>query len=240
MNSSSPDSYSNRPNRGRRPKQKKKFVKSGAANARWFAFRALQANREREVFVSRILDDQFKAMTIPSVDRKMATELANEAVRRRETIDIILTSFVTRGRDNVEADLWTILQLGCLQLACLSHIAKHAAVHETVQLCETINKGQAKPFVNGVLRNIERSIISREVFDDISLADLGPRQLPLLSLKGSDKKYEVATFNRGLFQGDSLAVPFDRELSSTGRFSAFGRHQFLRAPVSATAIPEDC
>lgn len=184
---------------GRKPKNKKKFVKSGASNARWYAFRALQANRERDVFVSRILDDQFQTKTIPSVDRKMATELANEAVRRRETLDVILSEAVTRPRENVEDDLWTILQLGCLQLVCLPHIAMHAAVHETVQLCEEINKGQAKAFVNGVLRGIGRSILKRETFDDISLADLSPTQLPLLTLRGPDKKYEVVTFDRNIF-----------------------------------------
>ncbi|WP_417851657.1 transcription antitermination factor NusB [Thalassoglobus sp.] len=204
----------NGPNRGRRPKNqgshpnKKKFVKSGASNARWFAFKALQANRERDVFVSRILDDQFKSKTIPSVDRKMATELANETVRRRATLDAILTAFVTRPQENVEADLWTILQLGCLQLACLPHIASHAAVHETVQLCEELRNAQAKPFINGVLRNIGRSVVSREEVEDLDLAELGPRQLPLLSLRGRDKKYEIATFDRDIFTNpadDALA-----------------------------------
>lgn len=192
------------PGKNRRNRDQKSFVKSGSSNARWYAFKALQANRDREVFVSRILDDQFQSKTIPSVDRKMATELANEAVRRRVTTDIILTKFVTRGRDNVEPDLWTILQLGCLQIACLPHIAAHAAVHETVQLCEEIGNGQAKPFVNGVLRNIGRAIIQREESDDLSLPDLTLRQLPLLTLRGPDKKYETVTFDRDVFIDPTL------------------------------------
>lgn len=192
-----------------------KFKKTGASNARWFAFRALQANRERDVFVSRILDDQFKAMTIPSVDRKMATELANEAVRRRETLDLILRAFVTRPRENVEDDLWTILQLGCLQIACLPHVASHAAVHETVQLCEELRNTPAKPFINGVLRNIGRSIVKRETFPDISLSQLGARQLPLLSLKGREKLYEVVTFDREIFVDPARdALAYSAQVSS--------------------------
>lgn len=195
--------FDHKPSHRKKSGHKRKGIKSGANNARWYAFRALQAYHDRNVFVSRVLDDQFQAKTIPSVDRKMATELANETVRRLETIDLILGEFVTRPRDNVEVDLWTILQLGCLQLVFLPRVASHAAVHETVQLCEEIGKGQAKAFVNGVLRGLGRAIVQRTERDQIVLADLDRKTLPLVNLDGPDLKYSCVEFDRELFADPS-------------------------------------
>lgn len=189
----------NRPPKRSHKSGNKPYIKRGSDNGRWFAFRALKANRERDVFVSRVLDDQFQAQTIPSVDRKMATELANESVRRRKTIDKILKTFVSRPRENVEDDLWTILQLGCLQLVFLPRVATHAAVNETVHICEQLRKVQAKPFVNGVLRSIGRSVVGRETVETIALSQLGPRKLPRLSFDEGRRQYEIISFDCDVF-----------------------------------------
>lgn len=168
--------------------------------ARWVAFRALQAFREREVFVSRVLDDQFSDSGMRSRDRKLATELANETIRRQGTIDTLLQRFVSRPRENVEPDLWTILQLGCVQIVCLPHISVHAAVNESVELCSRIENPKAKGFVNGVLRNIERAVVTRDESETVSLADMNGRTLPLLQQSEFQTRYQCVRFAEQVLQ----------------------------------------
>jgi 16S rRNA (cytosine967-C5)-methyltransferase len=48
--------------------------------------------------------------------------------------------------------LWEILRLGAFQLALLTHIPRHAALHETVELAAVFGRPKAKGFINGVLR----------------------------------------------------------------------------------------
>ena len=182
----------------RRPRPSGKPTK---INARWLAFLALKAYRSRGVFVSKVLDDLFREHRPLPIDRRMATELANETVRRSLTIDTILNEFVTREQSEVEPDLWTILQLGCLQLVCLRHIPTHAAVNETVELCAKIGVVQAKPFINGVIRNIERSVVetSEKSFEVPSIESLNARTLPLAKISGTQMSVSRLEFNRDLF-----------------------------------------
>lgn len=182
-----------------------------AANGRWLALQALLAFQSREVFVSRILDDLFQQTRMHSRDRRLATELANETVRRLQTLDHILTACVSRPRENVEPEIWTVLQLGCLQLVCLPSISPHAAIHETVELCDLLRRPHAKGFVNGVLRNLQRTIQKRESQAQVSLSTLTARQLPLQisrsevdsdaaeSQASSPRQTEVVTFTKPFF-----------------------------------------
>ena len=52
----------------------------------------------------------------------------------------------------VEPWLWEALRLGAYQLALLTHVPPHAALHETVELAAASAGRAAKGFLNGVLR----------------------------------------------------------------------------------------
>ena len=190
--------------------------KTAKTNARWLAFQALQAFGQRGVFVSKVLDDLFRQHRPDVLDRRLATELANETVRRSLLLDTIVQAFVTRSRQDVEEDLWTILQLGCLQLVCLSHIPKHAAVHETVELCTRIGAVQAKPFVNGVLRNLERSIVDTGQWTDVppAIDALSARTVPIAQLTGPSLTSRILEFNKDLF-ADPRESPLEFIAQST-------------------------
>ena len=128
--------------------------------ARWLALQALLTFSQQGIFVGRTLDELFSTYRTPPRERRLATELAAETIRRGLSLDAILSHYVVRPRESVEPDLWQLLQLGVCQLLCLFHIPPHAAVHETVALCEQLGKPRAKGFVNGTLRSIEREILS--------------------------------------------------------------------------------
>lgn len=143
--------------------------------ARGLALEALITFAREEVFLGKTLDQLYQQQNTPPRDRRLATELASETLRRGYALDAILSQYVVRGRDSVEPDLWHLLQLGACQILCLRHIPAHAAVHETVELCEQIGKQRAKGFVNGTLRSIERELT---IHEGISLPNL--EQLPEL------------------------------------------------------------
>ena len=54
----------------------------------------------------------------------------------------------------VQPRVWDVLRLGAFQLTFLTHVPKHAAVHETVELATHVGAPKAKGFVNGVLRRV--------------------------------------------------------------------------------------
>ena len=165
---------------------------------RWLALQALLAYQERDLFVSQALDDLFSQRDYDSRDRRFATELANEVVRRQLTLDTILNAYAQRGRENIEEELWTVLQLGCYQLIFASNMPIHAVLNETVELCQKINKGQAKGFVNGILRAISREVTVAEV-EKFSLDELSPAHLPILKRKENKLVRQRVEFSRPIF-----------------------------------------
>ena len=66
----------------------------------------------------------------------------------------MLEPLVNRPAHKVEAWLWDALYLGAYQLALLSHIPTHAAVHETVELAVSFGRAGARGFLNGILRRV--------------------------------------------------------------------------------------
>jgi 16S rRNA (cytosine967-C5)-methyltransferase len=85
-------------------------------------------------------------------DRGLASQLAYGVLRRRATLDRLLAPFIQRPLGPGKEAIQESLRLGAFQLAFLSRIPSHAAVHATVELVGAGMRG----FVNGVLRNLDR------------------------------------------------------------------------------------
>lgn len=178
-----------------------------AASGRWLAFRAMQAFQQRGAFVSNVLNRLFTESDAPPRERSFATELASETVRRQLTLDTVLNRFVSRPRDTVEDELWILLQLGVCQLLFLEHVPPHAAVDETVKLCDRLRKPRAKGFVNGILRNVERDIVSRERvrLEDFSIETCSSWNLPILDPLNFQSSLTIVEFKRPTFSAPMTA-----------------------------------
>jgi 16S rRNA (cytosine967-C5)-methyltransferase len=123
-------------------------------NARSLALQVLFDCRLRQVFVQEILDRYLTEHSLPPADRRLATQLAYGTLRRRSTLQALVQPFVQRPPDQVEPWLWDALHLGAYQLALLTHVPPHAALHETVELAAAFGRPAAKGFLNGVLRKV--------------------------------------------------------------------------------------
>jgi 16S rRNA (cytosine967-C5)-methyltransferase len=124
-------------------------------NARSLALQVLLECSRHEGFVQEVLD---RALTLESArslspaDRRLTTHLAYGVLRRRGTLLALLAPHVSRPLDQVEPWLLDALCLGVYQLALLTHIPPHAALHETVELAAQFGVPRVKGFLNGVLR----------------------------------------------------------------------------------------
>ncbi|MEZ6059448.1 MAG: transcription antitermination factor NusB [Planctomycetaceae bacterium] len=112
----------------------------------------------------RFLTDIFASLDnrhrLSSQERALAVDLASGVVRRRRTIDALLQSQISRPRQDVETDLWRLLQLGTYQLV-FARTPDHAAVDTTVELAKQLQRSRWTGFANGVLRNIARLLVPR-------------------------------------------------------------------------------
>ena len=109
-----------------------------------------------KTFLSELFDRQ--DLDLSDQDRRLSVEIATGIVRREVTLDRVLTTFVARPKQQVEARLWTLLQLGAYQLLMMDRIPSHAAVSETVDLTKWMRENAWTGFLNGVLRSIARDV----------------------------------------------------------------------------------
>lgn len=132
-------------------------------NARELAFVVLSEEHDDTEFAARRLEQAAADQVVSPADRRLAMELIYGMIRREATLDAILKSFVRRGRQQVEPDLWMILRLGVYQLVLLDGIPPHAAVHETVELARRVGRGGWPGFVNGTLRAVSLLVTPERV-----------------------------------------------------------------------------
>src|SRR5262245_43117753 len=113
------------------------------------------SGQRHERFIQDVLDRHLSspaARRLSSADRRLATHLAYGVLRRRGTLLALLQPLVNRAPEQVEPWLWDALMLGAYQLALLTQVPAHAALHETVELASQFGRPRVKGFLNGVLR----------------------------------------------------------------------------------------
>jgi 16S rRNA (cytosine967-C5)-methyltransferase len=111
---------------------------------------------QQRSFVGETLDRRLEQFVLSPLDRRLAAQLVYGVLRRQGTLNSLLRPLLTRSPEKVEPWLREILCLGAFQLAFLSQIPPHAALHETVELAAQFGRPLAKGFVNGVLRALTR------------------------------------------------------------------------------------
>ncbi len=189
------------------------------ATARELAFVCLQAFDDSGAYLSESLD-RLQGRPLSPADRAMAMELSYTVLRRRLTVDAILRTLVDRDPASVERDLWTILQLGVVQVVLLPGLPIHAAVHETVELAKRVNSRWGG-MVNGVLRSAQR-LLTDELTDapgpagvpvvDVAPAPAGQSQARLTIRFRQLQKSVFPQFDRDALASIAAAFSMPRDL----------------------------
>lgn len=140
--------------------------------ARQAAADVLHRSRSRDAFAAELIDDAQANANLSPQDRRFLTQLVFGVIRRRGTLDALLKPFIQIPLHAVQARVWDVLHLGTFQLVFLTHIPKHAAVNESVELATHIGSPKARGFINGVMRRIAELVTDE--FTDRPSADAVP------------------------------------------------------------------
>lgn len=122
--------------------------------ARQAAADVMHRSRARDGFAAELIDGVLSGASLSAQDRRFVTQLVFGVTRRAGTLDALLKPFVRLPTHAVQDRVWDLLRLGAFQLTFLTHVPKHAAVNETVELAPYVGAPKAKGFVNGVLRRV--------------------------------------------------------------------------------------
>jgi 16S rRNA (cytosine967-C5)-methyltransferase len=93
---------------------------------------------------------------LSSLDRALCQELVMGVLRWQLQLDAVIEHFAARKIQTLDLPVLLALRLGIYQLRFLSRVPASAAVNESVNLVGRARLTSARPFVNGVLRNVAR------------------------------------------------------------------------------------
>ena len=118
----------------------------------------MNRSRDRHGFAAELVDESLASARLSPQDRRFVTQLVFGCLRRSGTLDALLKPFIKIPLHAVQPRVWDVLRLGAFQLVFLTHVPKHAAVHETVELASHVGAPKATGFVNGVLRRVSELV----------------------------------------------------------------------------------
>ncbi len=167
---------------------------------------ALQALMDRAGNVSAHLARLIQERHPAPADASLARELAFGVLRRRRTLDKLLDAFMqhkTPPPDRVQ----NVLRIGAYQLTFLQRVPDFAAVNEAVGQISDRSPG-VRGFVNGVLRNLARSLSEEQTGPPPRRSDvlpMGPDQFRTLGRA----VFAAPTLDPAGYAADAYSLPDD-------------------------------
>lgn len=125
-------------------------------DARSLALHTLREIYTKDAYADVALDRVLQKHHLPDNERRLATELVYGVVRRRGTLDALITQLATKPAEKQELLVRLLLQLGLYQVRYLESIPHPAAVHTTVEMARQNRLNHVAGFINGILRNYLR------------------------------------------------------------------------------------
>jgi 16S rRNA (cytosine967-C5)-methyltransferase len=150
--------------------------------ARQVAVDVLHRSRSHDAFAAEMVDDALTAANLSPQDRRFVTQLVFGVIRRAGTLDALLKPFIRIPLHAVQPRVWDVLRLGAFQLSFLTHVPKHAAVNEAVDLASHVGATPAKGFVNGVMRRIAELVTDQ--FTETPSRDAVPFEMLVPTSRG--------------------------------------------------------
>ena len=109
-------------------------------------------------FADALLGQALDDSELDTRDRSLAAEMFLGVVRRRESLDCVLTVFSSRPLPRLSPAVLNLLRLAAYQIIFLERVPSYAAVDSAVRQAKKLSHTGLHKFVNAVLRNLERSL----------------------------------------------------------------------------------
>jgi len=149
------------------------------------ALKVLASVEENGAFANLALNHILEKYRPGKLDRAFVTELVYGTLRTLNTLDWVLAKFIKKPLDSQTSTVRNILRLGVYQLMFLDKVPPSAACNESTEMARRHSHSGSVKFVNGVLRNVSRSI------NEISFPDLAASPVEHISLKYSHPAWLV-------------------------------------------------
>ncbi len=182
------------------------------ANPRQAACSLLLRIEREGCYADQLMDRELEAGGLSGPDRGLFAELVFGVLRRRGTLDHLLSHLVSQPLPRLETQLLILLRVGLYQLVYLDRIPPSAAVNESVKLAKA-----AIPRASGLVNAVLRSYLRRG--NQIPFPD--PEQLPAESIaaRHSHPLWLVRRWidQLGTEEAEALAEALSRQPSLTLR-----------------------
>ncbi len=124
------------------------------AAARDAAFRIL-----KRVNGGGFASDLLRREPLEPRDAALAESIVFGCLRLQAQLDFLIAHFSGRPQPKLDEEVRIALRMAIFQLRYLDRIPPHAAVTESVELVKRAHKRSAAPFVNAVLRKVNRKAV---------------------------------------------------------------------------------
>lgn len=139
-----------------------------SVNVRKVCLDVLYDVNEKNEFCDTAVNKALAISDLPDVrDRGLLLALAEGTIERKIEIDYIINQYSTKPVGKLKPYVRNILRMAVYQLKYMDQIPNSAAVNEAVKLTSTCGYSGLKGFVNGILRNIARTISQVKYPDEL-------------------------------------------------------------------------
>lgn len=121
-------------------------------NLRKLALDVLDKHEKNGQYSNIAVDNTISREGLDGKDGRLFAALVYGVIERRITLDFIIDALSSLPPSKIERTTRNILRMGLYQLIYMDRIPPHAAINESVSLCNKRSRG----FVNALLRGFER------------------------------------------------------------------------------------
>ncbi|ENK1242549.1 16S rRNA (cytosine(967)-C(5))-methyltransferase RsmB [Clostridium sporogenes] len=133
-------------------------------NAREVALDVLKAVLYEGAYSNIVLNKRLNKSNLKDNDKALITEIVYGTLKYKETLDIIIQSYLRNPIKTMDKNIVNILRITIYQIRYLDKIPSFAAVNEAVEMSKKISIKYSK-LVNGVLRNYIRTCKNKKFYD---------------------------------------------------------------------------
>ena len=124
-------------------------------NSREIALNVVNRVLNEGAYSNLVLSKELNQSDLCDKDKALVTELVYGTLRRKNTLDTIISNFI-RDINEMDREVLNILRIAIYQMHFLDKVPEFAACNEAVELAKKISEKDAK-LVNGILRSYTKN-----------------------------------------------------------------------------------
>lgn len=124
-------------------------------NSREVALNVVNRVLNEGAYSNLVLSKELNESDLCEKDKALTTELVYGTLRRKNTLDVIISNFI-RDISEMDKEVLNILRIAIYQMHFLDKVPEFAACNEAVELAKKISEKDAK-LVNGILRSYTKN-----------------------------------------------------------------------------------